>query len=303
MRPLFHIAEPGDWPASGEYRPPSLDAQGFVHFSFADQVESPANNFYADAPVLEVVEVDPARLDSPIVVEDSYGAGVAYPHVYAAVPASAAVAVRSLRRVDGRWSFPVIRVSAVVLRDDRGRVLSVRKRGTDTFIFPGGKPEPGESARDAALRELAEELSIVIRPEQLRELGSFVADAANEADHVVEGAVFEAAGVDVADLRPAAEIEEVRWDSLDSGGYPPDLAKLSANVFDVLRSRGVAATLGGMADDDAPHEHPATWENKFVGKAKEWFGKALHDKQLVEEGEDQDEIAHEVHDEYKDERD
>jgi uncharacterized protein YjbJ (UPF0337 family) len=40
-----------------------------------------------------------------------------------------------------------------------------------------------------------------------------------------------------------------------------------------------------------------------VGKAKEWFGKALHDKQLVEEGEDQDEIAHEVHDEYKDEQD
>ena len=46
-----------------------------------------------------------------------------------------------------------IRVSAVVIRDADGRVLTVRKRGTSMFMFPGGKPDPGERPVDAAVRE------------------------------------------------------------------------------------------------------------------------------------------------------
>jgi 8-oxo-dGTP diphosphatase len=237
MRPLFHIAEPGDWPAAGEYRPASLESQGFVHLSFADQVEGSANRFYADARALDVIEVDPDLIRAPVVVEDTYGTGASFPHVYAPVPACAAVAVRPMHQVAGRWSFPVVRVSAVVLRDARGRVLSVRKRGTSSFMFPGGKPERGESAGDAAVRELAEELTISLGPDELRDLGVFAADAANEAGHVVEGTVFLAPDVDVTTIRPAAEITELRWDALDPDRrYPADLAALSAKVFDVLGS-------------------------------------------------------------------
>jgi uncharacterized protein YjbJ (UPF0337 family) len=43
-------------------------------------------------------------------------------------------------------------------------------------------------------------------------------------------------------------------------------------------------------------EH-ATWENVVVGKAKKVVGKVFHAEQLEEEGEEQVEIAHEVHDE------
>jgi uncharacterized protein YjbJ (UPF0337 family) len=50
-------------------------------------------------------------------------------------------------------------------------------------------------------------------------------------------------------------------------------------------------------------ESPATWENVVVGKAKEALGHALGDKDLVEEGEEQDEIAHEVREEYREEKD
>ena len=42
-------------------------------------------------------------------------------------------------------------VAAVALVRD-GHVLTVRKRGTERFMLVGGKLEPGESARDAALR-------------------------------------------------------------------------------------------------------------------------------------------------------
>jgi uncharacterized protein YjbJ (UPF0337 family) len=45
-----------------------------------------------------------------------------------------------------------------------------------------------------------------------------------------------------------------------------------------------------------PDDH-ATWENVVVGKAKQVVGHVLGDEKLEEEGEDQEEVAHEVHDE------
>jgi uncharacterized protein YjbJ (UPF0337 family) len=53
--------------------------------------------------------------------------------------------------------------------------------------------------------------------------------------------------------------------------------------------------------DDEPTESPATWENVVVGKAKEVVGHAFGDEELTEEGEDQERIAHEVSDDFKEE--
>lgn len=119
----------------------------------------------------------------------------------------------------------VIRVSAVVLRDDAGAVLTVRKRGTERFMLPGGKPEPGESARETAVRECAEELGIRLDPVALRDIGLYRTAAANEAGYEVEAMVFEHP-LPVVVERAAAEIAELRW--LDTGvqPLPPDLAPL-----------------------------------------------------------------------------
>lgn len=46
-------------------------------------------------------------------------------------------------------------------------------------------------------------------------------------------------------------------------------------------------------------ESPATWENVAVGKAKEIVGHAIGNAEMVDEGEEQEEIAHEVRDEYR----
>jgi uncharacterized protein YjbJ (UPF0337 family) len=48
-----------------------------------------------------------------------------------------------------------------------------------------------------------------------------------------------------------------------------------------------------------PDDH-ATWENVVVGKAKQVVGHVLREKELEEEGDEQEEIAHEVHDEEDD---
>ncbi|MGN8131016.1 NUDIX hydrolase [Paenarthrobacter sp. 22069] len=119
-------------------------------------------------------------------------------------------------------------VSAVCVFDDAGRLLTVRKRGTAMFMHPGGKPEPGETAVQAAARELAEEVGIVVRPRELELLGVWIADAANEAATDIEATVFIAPGTWQA--TPAAEIAEIRW--LDISGpangapLPRDLAPL-----------------------------------------------------------------------------
>lgn len=116
----------------------------------------------------------------------------------------------------------VIRIVAALIRNDTGEVLLVRKRGTTVFMQPGGKYEPGESAPQALVRELNEELGLVASPDKLVHLGSFEADAANEAGHTVEAEVYslEVTGP----VSPLAEIEELIWldlDQLDSVAVAP----------------------------------------------------------------------------------
>lgn len=119
----------------------------------------------------------------------------------------------------------VIIVSAVVLRDESGRVLTVRKRGTSRFMLPGGKHEPGEAPDEAAVREVHEELGLQLMTDDVRALGVFTADAANEPGHSVRGHVYEAHGWAPVRVAAAAEIEELRW--LDPGQpLPDDLAPL-----------------------------------------------------------------------------
>lgn len=104
---------------------------------------------------------------------------------------------------------PVIRVAAAVVLDEDGRMLVVRKRGTTTFMQPGGKIMPGESAVDALRREVVEELGVEVAASSVRPLGRHVADAANEPGHIVEAELFlvTLAGAPHA----AAEIDDIAW--------------------------------------------------------------------------------------------
>lgn len=106
---LFHIIAPEAWAdavAHGEYRPSSLESEGFVHFSFADQVAATANLRYREETDLIVVEVDPGAVGAEVRVEDSYGSGTEFPHVYGAIPTAAARSITPLTRdAEGAWTF------------------------------------------------------------------------------------------------------------------------------------------------------------------------------------------------------
>ncbi len=67
---------------------------------------------------------------------------------------------RGRRRPGARpMTARTIVVAAVAFVRD-GQVLTVRKRGTTRFMLVGGKPEPGESTYDAAVRETREEVGL-----------------------------------------------------------------------------------------------------------------------------------------------
>ena len=107
----------------------------------------------------------------------------------------------------------VIRVVAALITDPDGRLLLVRKRGTDRFMQAGGKPEADETEKAALVRELSEELGLDVPETALLPLGAFTTEAANEPGHALEAQVFRlpvSAGVADA-IEPHAEIAELRW--------------------------------------------------------------------------------------------
>jgi uncharacterized protein (DUF952 family) len=106
---VFHIVAPATWAAAveaGEYLPDAYSGDGFVHFSFADQVARTANGRYRDAPALIVVEVESDDVPAELRIEDSYRVGEEFPHVYGPIPLAAAVTVHPLTRdAAGDWVF------------------------------------------------------------------------------------------------------------------------------------------------------------------------------------------------------
>lgn len=105
-----------------------------------------------------------------------------------------------------------IHVSAILITNPAGEVLHVRKRGTHMFMLPGGKPEPGESAAETAVREFQEELSVTLQLSELIDYGVFRAAAANESGFTVVAHVFRHPYISsLAAIIATAEIAELEW--------------------------------------------------------------------------------------------
>lgn len=91
-----------------------------------------------------------------------------------------------------------------------GKVLGARSQGKDTYYFPGGKREPGESDAETLIREIREELSVEILPETIAEFGIFEAPAHGKAEGILVRMTCLTAEF-TGELAPASEIEELAW--------------------------------------------------------------------------------------------
>lgn len=104
-----------------------------------------------------------------------------------------------------------IHIAAAMILDAEQQILLVRKKGSAFYQLPGGKIAKGESAVEALLRELQEELGLSFSAAQCTYLGHHTTLAVNEANTRVRGSLFriqlEAAHQPIA----LAEIEELVW--------------------------------------------------------------------------------------------
>jgi len=121
----------------------------------------------------------------------------------------------------------LIKIAAALIARRNGDVLLVRKSGTEIFMQPGGKIEPGETPEAALVRELQEEIGLVVEQDALQPIGAFEAPAANEPHHRVQADLF-LITIDDPKISAGGEIEEIAWVSPAAPGTLP-MAPLTAD--------------------------------------------------------------------------
>jgi uncharacterized protein (DUF952 family) len=105
---IYHLTFASDWndaQSTGEYRLSTrgtgLDEVGYIHASFAHQVQRIGAAVYGDVPEpVVVLAIDPTLLGSMVRVENLEGGTEGFPHIYGPLPTSAVVEVLPAR-VDG----------------------------------------------------------------------------------------------------------------------------------------------------------------------------------------------------------
>lgn len=93
---IYHIVLPEIWAAfdGGLYRHASLDSEGFIHCSFADQLHGVIERYYSSEPELVILEIESDRLMSRMIREPSTNREI-YPHVYGPINREAILRVLS----------------------------------------------------------------------------------------------------------------------------------------------------------------------------------------------------------------
>ena len=110
---ILHICPRSVWEAAaatGVYEADTLATQGFIHCSTAEQVHIPATARFRGRTDLLLLHIAEDRLPVPVTWEQGdppHPDGRLFPHLYAALPVSAVVAVTAYRPAeDGTFSRP-----------------------------------------------------------------------------------------------------------------------------------------------------------------------------------------------------
>jgi len=96
---LFHVRERGAPVSSRDrYAPVSLARDGFIHASFRGDVAESARLYFAASAALEVLEIDPRRLDAPVELAPTPRGPM--PHIHGSIPGDAIRRVLALSELE-----------------------------------------------------------------------------------------------------------------------------------------------------------------------------------------------------------
>lgn len=93
---IYHIVLPEVWEDfkdKEEYEAESLQAEGFIHCSFAEQIDDVLQRYYKDAEKVLILTLDTEKLSSKLINEPSTNNEI-YPHIYGKINKSAIVEVK-----------------------------------------------------------------------------------------------------------------------------------------------------------------------------------------------------------------
>ncbi|MCX4789101.1 MULTISPECIES: NUDIX hydrolase [unclassified Streptomyces] len=120
------------------------------------------------------------------------------------------------------------------VRVEGGRILCARPRGKDVFYIPGGKREGAESDLETLLREIKEELTVLLAPHTAVHLGTYEAGAPDLPSGAVVRMSCYTADYE-GTLAVSSEIEEMAWFSYADRPLVPPVDQL---LFDDLKAAG-----------------------------------------------------------------
>ena len=93
---IYHIVTPEVWEkfkTEDFYYAESLHTEGFIHCSFAGQLEGVLKRYYSSAEKVLILEIEPEKLTSKLVNEPSTNNEI-YPHIYGKINRDAIVGIK-----------------------------------------------------------------------------------------------------------------------------------------------------------------------------------------------------------------
>ena len=107
---ILHITTRSQWEKAillGTYYNSSLEEEGFIHCSTQQQILRSASEYYHGQSDLLLLCISSSKVKPPVVYEDSYKKGAAYPHIYGSLNLDAVMHVFDFpTNTDGSFSLP-----------------------------------------------------------------------------------------------------------------------------------------------------------------------------------------------------
>ena len=96
---IYHVVSSANWQDAlqqGFYEAPSLEAEGFIHTSRAEQVKGVLDRYYKGQADLLLLHIDESRLISPLKYELAPSINEEFPHIYGRLNLDAVTKIESL---------------------------------------------------------------------------------------------------------------------------------------------------------------------------------------------------------------